>query len=177
MHSETTDATRQFEGSLERPSRPFQLYKLPIELISSIYDAIPLHPVRERNSTLASLCRVDHFSLELARPILYRQLEIGVNFRVSSSFYQLARTLKAEGSVCRGRVRVLVVSFLMPTPESLEALYDLLEHLELKEIRTRWIFGGGGWMENETRDQIGKKQPRLERLKHEVSRSDVSWCK
>ncbi|GAA5998204.1 hypothetical protein JCM5350_000545 [Sporobolomyces pararoseus] len=156
-------------------SPTFPLYKLPTELISYIYDSLPLFPLRQRQTTLANLCLVDKFSLELARPILYRELRLTINCRVSSSLYLLTRTLKDEGSTCRKRVKSLIVSFTIPTPDSLGAFYALLEHVELEKIRMKWIFGGGGWMERETKELIEKKQPKLKSFQTEESLFDRKW--
>jgi len=72
-------------------------------------------------------------------------------------------------------VKSLVISFTIPTPESLEAFYDLLNHLEVEKVRTNWVFGRGGWQENETREIIERKQPKLKSFVAEAGLYDLRW--
>ncbi|GAA5876745.1 hypothetical protein JCM16303_006273 [Sporobolomyces ruberrimus] len=64
--------------SLISPSTGSRRLYIPPELLRDIFAAIPHHPSRKRNSTLASLCLVNRTWLAIARPLLYREVRLNV---------------------------------------------------------------------------------------------------
>ncbi|GAA6017823.1 hypothetical protein JCM11491_004635 [Sporobolomyces phaffii] len=152
------------------PLAPFPLYRLPTELVECVYASVGAFADRDRRRTLAALCLVDRFSLDVARPILYAEIRLDLTLDAARSeavLTRLARTLEGwsgGGASAGGRksVRSLDVTFTCPSRGALEGLYAVLGHVELRSVRTRWAFGGGGWLEDEATRTIAKKQPRLE---------------
>ncbi|GAA5963441.1 hypothetical protein JCM3765_003073 [Sporobolomyces pararoseus] len=116
------------------------ILSLPPELISEIFEEIPVHPSSERNSTLTSLCLVNHLFLDLARPLLYREVHLTLarGFTVSCSSMLLFTTLIGNGE-CAKLVKDLRISFRDQYETGTDTLGQLLNCLEgLVTIRAAW---------------------------------------
>ena len=86
---------------------------MPPELLTHILESIPSHPFNDHVAILASLCLVNHHFLQIARPLLYRQIQLDFDDEwtiVNQETYLLSGTLATVRS-CLKAVRNLHLSF------------------------------------------------------------------
>ncbi|GAA5992453.1 hypothetical protein JCM5350_001598 [Sporobolomyces pararoseus] len=153
------DSSKSFEFTFQLPPLapsfppssvpPNSFLSLPPELISEIFKSFPLHPSSERNSTLASLCLVNHLFFELARPRLYRRIciDLTCDLKFGSSSSAVISTLTSNAE-CGRLVKELRVSFFgifgqgISTVEPVLNLVDSLEGLEVVQADLKQFFLG-----------------------------------
>ncbi|GAA5822737.1 hypothetical protein JCM5353_000647 [Sporobolomyces roseus] len=143
-------------------SLPF-FSSLPLELLIHIFESLPIHPDDERAANLASLCLVNHHFLEIARPLLYRQVHLDFSQDYDepwSAIRQLFRTLlKVEH--CSILVTSIRISMDQTTALEVTAIAYLLSQLKsLESVQTGYIEDG----EDDFMDAIRKHQPGLKHL-------------
>ncbi|GAA5842807.1 hypothetical protein JCM5353_008114 [Sporobolomyces roseus] len=143
-------------------SLPF-FSSLPPELLIHIFESLSTHPDDERAANLSSLCLVNHHFLEIARPLLYRQVHLDFSQDYDkpwSAIRQLFRTLlKVEH--CSILVKSIRISMDQTTALEVTAIAYLLSQLQsLESVQTGFTEDG----EDDFMDAIRKHQPGLKHL-------------
>ncbi|GAA5842798.1 hypothetical protein JCM5353_008111, partial [Sporobolomyces roseus] len=122
-----------------RPSPPPSLSTLPTEILSNILEEIPYHPSKLRCADLASLCLINHFFLDLARPLLYREVHLDFNQHYNESHSAIHRLVSTLLNIDHCSKLVKRVGISMDDKLNLEipTLTHLLSQLKsLESIQT-----------------------------------------
>ncbi|GAA5897283.1 uncharacterized protein JCM6883_006642 [Sporobolomyces salmoneus] len=166
-HDDRADDSLPSTDSSLPSSSPPTFTSLPPELISEIFESITRRPGSrlKDDRTLHSLCLVSRLFMQLARPILYREVYIDLarSFEGENNLtVKLMRTLM-ENAECRRlvkglRIRALVGYYDLPLVRSV-MMGHLLSHLSSLE-RIKVVHGSMGQLA----EVIGKHRPGLKSL-------------
>jgi len=150
-------------SSSSSPPPISSLHAIP-ELVSQIFEYIPLHPSATRQRILARLCLVNRFFLEIARPLLYSseiRLYLDTPFDKSPRYQHLTRTLTEEPHLAKYVKKMKVAAEGAKMVDWIVVAY-ILSHVELDEFK---IVGPNDEEEQLTiAKMVVKHQPGLKKL-------------
>ncbi|GAA5831540.1 hypothetical protein JCM5353_000430, partial [Sporobolomyces roseus] len=119
---------------ISSPPRISSLHAIP-ELLTYIFECIPLHPSTTCQAALARLCLVNRFFLEIARPLLYSSIRLSLDtpFDESPYYEHLTRTLTEEPRLAKYVQKMKVAATETEKVDFIVLAY-ILSHLALEEL-------------------------------------------